>query len=472
VAELLKYCAGLPLALSIVAGRALTNPHLPLSALVDELRNTDTRLSRLAEDPVVNVRAVLSWSYHALDADPATLFALLGIAPGPDIERRAAASLAGWTDEHTDAVLHTLERASLVQQPEPGRYRMHDLIRLYATECAADLPADAAGPALRRLADFYAYTAVAADDPLSPVRPKLDLAPPVPGARPLDFAGDKDTALRWYDAEHANLLAAQDHAASQGWHRTMWLIAWAFTTYHHWRGRLAEDVTAWEHGVAGAQELGDPVDLAFARRRLGYAYAWVNRHDEAQAQLEQALALAEAAGDRFSQAKTYHGMSQAWGRRGDDRRSMHHANEAVRLFEELGLPAQVGQALIAAAWPAARLGEYEWARSAGETALELCRKYNNTAGDAEARYILGYVAQHTDRLDDALEYFQEALLLLREVGNLYEEADALYRIGHVHAALGDHALARAYWQRALARYREHHRTAEAERTERNIAELG
>jgi hypothetical protein len=72
----------------------------------------------------------------------------------------------------------------------------------------------------------------------------------------------------------------------------------------------------------------------------------------------------------------------------------------------------------------------------------------------------------------ALELYAEALTQFREIGNTHEEADALYRIGQVHAARHDSALARAYWERALVHYREHHRETEVERTERDVADLG
>ena len=58
------------------------------------------------------------------------------------------------------AVLRQLERVSLVQQPLPGRYRMHDLIRLYAGEQAEALPEAERREALSRLVNFYAYTAL------------------------------------------------------------------------------------------------------------------------------------------------------------------------------------------------------------------------------------------------------------------------------------------------------------------------
>ncbi|TWG07578.1 NB-ARC domain-containing protein [Saccharopolyspora dendranthemae] len=78
VAELIRYCAGLPLALSIVAGRAVLDPQIPLAELAAELRDRSSRLEAFdAGEPTVCLEAVLSWSYQAVDDQQARLFGLM-----------------------------------------------------------------------------------------------------------------------------------------------------------------------------------------------------------------------------------------------------------------------------------------------------------------------------------------------------------------------------------------------------------
>src|SRR6185312_10828281 len=48
VDEIIARCAGLPLALAIAAARAATRPHLPLAALVRQLRDAEDRLDVLS----------------------------------------------------------------------------------------------------------------------------------------------------------------------------------------------------------------------------------------------------------------------------------------------------------------------------------------------------------------------------------------------------------------------------------------
>ena len=89
-----------------------------------------------AEPGHADVAAVFSSSYDAVSAPAARLFRLLGIHPGPDISLLAAASLGALDLDQARRVLDELTGASLVTEPAPGRYLLHDLLRAYAAERA------------------------------------------------------------------------------------------------------------------------------------------------------------------------------------------------------------------------------------------------------------------------------------------------------------------------------------------------
>ena len=137
VDEIIAGCAGLPLALTVAAARAATSPRFPLTAFATELREANRALDPFASgDAVTDVRAVLSWSYHALSTGAARLFRLLGLHPGPDITVGAAASLAGIAPDQARERLAELTRGHLLAEHCPGRYAFHDLLRAYAAEQA------------------------------------------------------------------------------------------------------------------------------------------------------------------------------------------------------------------------------------------------------------------------------------------------------------------------------------------------
>ncbi len=215
VAELIRYCAGLPLTLSIVAGRAVLDPQIPLAELAAELRDGSSRLEAFdAGEPTACLETVLSWSYRALDDQQARLFGRMGLAPGADISLAAVASFSGVPVQALKSSLRALESVSLVSREARERYRMHDLVRLYAGQRARqDLPDDEIDEASRRLIEFSAHTAHAADLLIAPHHAPIALSELPHGCQPLELAGEEE-AWAWFEAERANLIAIQHLAGA------------------------------------------------------------------------------------------------------------------------------------------------------------------------------------------------------------------------------------------------------------------
>jgi len=470
VDTLLACCAGFPLALGIVVGRALAYPDFPLSVLAAELADTTAALGALDEgDAATSLPAVLSWSVRALTTEQARVFALVGIAPSQDIGLPATAALTALSTKQARAVLRELENASLVQQHTPGRYRMHDLIRRYAADQAdRELCAEARTAASRRLVDFYLRTAHAGDRLLYPQRDPIDIGPSA-GGTPL-ASSDAKEALHWFDVEYPCLVAAQQLAATHGWDTAVWQLAWTLDTFHY-RRHLHDRVACWRAGLAAVQRLGDSANQVRAHRHLGDAYARTGNYGEGLHHLTRALELAEKTDDQRAQAHTHFNLSWAWNEQGDGRQALVHITAALRLFQALGDPVGEADALNAAGWVAAHLGLHEQAQDACERALTLARHHHHDEIEANALDSLGYIAHHNGRHTRAIAYYHQALDLFRELRDAYNEADTLANLGHAHAACAQHAEARAAWHEALALYRRQSRTANAERLERELAEL-
>src|SRR5436305_507282 len=263
---------------------AHTRPHIPLADFATELRDLGLDALDNAHDPSVSLPTVLSWSLRGLTAEQRTVFALVGIAPGPDLGLPAAASLTGLSLRQTSKVLGALEEASLLARRPGGRYAMHDLIRDYATTTAdTDLGQDA----LQRLLDFYTHTAYAADHLLAPHRPAVKLEPPAPGTCPVSLSDDS-AAIAWFDREHANLLAAQHIAAARGWHEIVWELAWALPTYQDRRGHRHDRLAVWQAALKAAPYLADPSASSCAHRHLATACATLGRDEDAIEHMRQA----------------------------------------------------------------------------------------------------------------------------------------------------------------------------------------
>ena len=470
VRDLLGLCGGFPLALTIVAGHADTRPDLPLSAFVAELR--DLGLDALDDgDPTASLPTVLSWSYRALTPEQAGAFALLGIAPGPDIGLPAAAALTDLSPARAQGVLRELERASLLTRGTANRWRMHDLIRTYAaTTAERDLTEDVRRAASDRVVDHYLHTAYTAERLLDPHAQPIHLDPPTPGARPHPLP-DESAAMAWLDVQHPHVLAAQRAAAARRRHDVVWRLAWSLTNFHQRRGHLHDQLVVWRAASDAAEHLTDPVTRMLAHRRLGRVHTRLGRHEEAIGHLRHALDLAEHHEDVAQQAHSHHELMWAWLQQGDDRQALEHARRTLDLYRTFDEPVWEARALNAVGWCAARLGDHDTARDHCRAALDLHRRHRHRSGEADVLDSLGYIDHRTGDHQRAVDHYRQALALRLALGNTTSAADTLERLGHPQAALGRHDDARATWEEALELYRQQGRDAEARRVRRRLHAL-
>jgi Tfp pilus assembly protein PilF len=398
------------------------------------------------------------------------VFALLGLSVGPDIGLPAVAGLTGIRAGQLRPLLRQLERVSLVQQPLPGRYRMHDLIRLYAGEQAEALPDSERCEGLGRLVNFYAYTALRADQLIAPNRESIPIGEPVAGSQP-ETPVNTTSATNWFDTEYWGLRAAQTVAMEQGWFRLSWLIAWALTNFHGRRGHPRDDLAVCLIGLAAARGLDDRATLGLAHRMLGYSYALNGKHPDAAEQFGIALERFERERDLPGLARTHHSFALALERVGNDRSALEHAKQALSIVRSIGDELGEGRELNTVGWFEARLGHYKPALAACEAALRLNVHNADPDGEADTLDTLGFIAHRGGDLDAARDYYQRALVHFRAIGHTHYQADILAHLGEIHRARGDIDAARAALLESRELYRANRRGADADRVQQQLDDL-
>jgi DNA-binding SARP family transcriptional activator/tetratricopeptide (TPR) repeat protein len=442
------HCAGLPLALAIVAARAAAEPHLPLAALAAELAEAENRLDTLdCGDPATQVRAVLSWSYRTLSTDAARLFRLLGLHPGPDVALPAVAALAGVPAAR--GPLAELLRAHLLAEHAPGRYTCHDLLRAYATELAHSQETGAGRRvATHRMLDHYLHTARAADVLLTPQPNPIPLPPSQPGAPPAALATDRD-ALAWFTAEHRVLLNAVDQAATAGFDIHAWQLAANLTTFldrqAHWRPLADAQSTA----LAAALREGDTAGQANAHRGLGLANDRLGRPEPARAHYRLALDLFGALDNHAGRARTHQHLARMWSGHGDFRQARVHAQRSLEHYRAVDDQAGQSAALNHLGWSCTRLGDHHQALTHCRQALTLALAIGDPNGEAHIRDSLGRIHHHLGQHEQAVAAYQQAVDLFHRSGDRHSEATGLVDLGKAHDAAGDPGAARAAWTTAL-----------------------
>jgi DNA-binding SARP family transcriptional activator/predicted negative regulator of RcsB-dependent stress response len=451
VDEIIEYCARLPLALAILAARAATSPGTPLHSLAADLRNSRDRLDTLTtDDPNGDVRAVFSRSYRALTAAAARLFRLLGLHPGPDVTGPAAASLAGLTRSAVGSSLAELVQANLVIEYKAGRYKLHDLLRAYATEQAHayDSP-EQRQLAVHRIIDHYLRTTDAATRIRYAHRPGVDLEPAMPGITPETFTGRAD-ALAWLVAEQPTLLAIVDLAAGAGLDTRVATLTRSITTFLHKQEHWHDLIGVQEGALAVAVRLGDRLHQADAHRWMGYADIRLRRLPQAHTQLRHALALFEGAGDIDGQAAVHHNLTMMHSDQGHFAQAVRHAERALALWTSIDNKIGRALALNALGCNHARLGNHRKALTLCSEALALQVKLDDPDWAADTRHSIGYALHCLGHHAEALQYYEQALAQIRDSRRPHTEAEYLITIGDVHQATGDTGQAREAWKQALS----------------------
>ncbi|MFF2074468.1 BTAD domain-containing putative transcriptional regulator [Kitasatospora sp. NPDC058162] len=124
-------CGFLPLAVRIAAARLASRPRWSVSDLASRLADQRRRLDELQLGNLA-VETTIGLGYGQLSVDEARAFRLLALIDSPDIPLAAAAALLG-VDEYTaEDLAEALVEANMLECFAPGRYRYHDLLRLYA----------------------------------------------------------------------------------------------------------------------------------------------------------------------------------------------------------------------------------------------------------------------------------------------------------------------------------------------------
>jgi len=450
VTELTRLCAGLPLALAVVAARATVRPCSPLSALAAELSHTGMRLDALdAGDAASSVREVLTWSYQSLTGSAARMFRLLGLHPGPDISAAAAASLAGFPPSPARQTLSELTGSHMLSEHVPGRFTFHDLLCAYATDQARTCETETERrTAIHQMLDYYLYTAHSAALMLYPASDHLAMAPPQPGSVPESLTGHAQ-ALAWLTAEHRVLLAVIDQAADAGFDTHAAQLAESLATYLDRRGSWQDCTASQRTALAALRRLDDRAGQARAHRFLGRALIRLESYEDGLAHLAQAMSLFRESGDCLGQARTHLAIGLALWQQGQHRDALCHAQHALPLYETAGHRIGQAAALNHIGAFSAQLGDHAQALTCSQRALGLHRALGNTDGEAEALGILGHARHIHGQHAEAIACYQQAIRLFGEIGNRYNQAEVLNHLGDTQHAAGDPRAARNTWRQAL-----------------------
>ena len=420
-------CGGLPLALQITAALLKADPSRTVSDLADELADEMRRLEALRYDDgsgtsAPSVAAAFELSYRRLDEVTARVFRLLPVNPGPDVSTAAAAALADLPAGDARKVIGQLVRAHLVEAAAgaAGRWRMHDLLRLYARQLSdAHADADEREQARDRLLRYYLDTAGAADAHLRALP-----GTPVPAV----FTG-RDSALAWLDAERPSLIAAVTMAASTGRDQIAMLLPLKLGEYLSWRRRFDDWLSISMVSRDAARRLHDRGNEAAALNHLGLALREMRRFEEAITAHQDAAAIFRETGNRHGEGMALSNLGLALGEAGRVEEAITAHQDAAAIFRETGDRRGEGMALNNLGLALGKAGRLEEAITAHQDAAAIFRETGDRHREGMALGNLGFALREAGRVGEAITADHEAAAVFRETGDRHGEGGALGNLG-------------------------------------------
>ncbi|MER7947560.1 BTAD domain-containing putative transcriptional regulator [Streptomyces sp. NPDC096079] len=452
--RILAACAGLPLALRIVGAKARVRPSWPLRTIAEQLEAGDGRLRALSAGSL-SVHTSFASSYRMLrdsrerhERDAARAFRLLSLWRGDGLSLDACAALLDLPARRTAEVLGLLGDVHLLQNPEPGRYRFHDLVGEYAAERSA---AEESGPARRaallRLLTWYTVATEAASATIAPGMPAGPRFGEGPAGRAPRFH-DAAAALAWFVQELPDLREAVQAAALSPRPDLAWRLAlnlFGYATTYWWTGVWD---TCLRSALATARAHDDHEGQAWVLFRLGVAHRMAHRHDASLASLLECLPHFEASGDLECRAGVYSNLSRAYSGTHRPRQALDHARRAIDLFRRSGSGRSEAPLLSGLATAHRAAGELREAEAVYRQVLAMCRELGYLTNIAIALEDLGDTLRARGRRAEALDALTEALALRRRVGDTGGATDTLTAIGRAHAHFGETAAAQACFDEA------------------------
>lgn len=479
--ELARRCGGLPLALRIASARLQNRPSWTLAFLAGRMSDDVRSLGELrAEDR--SVETAFRMSYDQLTPEQRRGFRASGTAPTTRLDGLTLGAALGGSREDAEGLLEDLVDASLLQQPHPGRYRMHDLVRAHARRLAAEVPEEEAADRAAVLRLYTAAGRIAGDWGPEGFPDGHD----VTGA---PFAGRRE-ASAWLSAAGGELVGVVAHAVAAGESDHACRIAEALVDpltrqgHHHecrhaleralpcadtatdrrmpsslrnalgivdiHQGRFRQALSRFTEALRYADARGDLRDRARATAGMGAAKWPLGRTEEAVAHLSEAVELAARLDDDWLTVTAHCNLGGIHSREGRQEEALDHYATALALAERNGRPRTLAGTLCFAADAQLALGRHAEARHLLRRAAELAREAEDLPLRAACLSRLAAVEHVRGDLRSAVDTHHEALSALTRQPSTWLEMGVRIRLGSTYAAAGRHTEARHQFRTALA----------------------
>ncbi len=371
--QLAGLCEGMPLALRIIGNRLVSRPGWDAAELAARLADEEHRLDQFKAGDL-KIATAFAMSYQQLADASRRVFRRLAVAPGRDYDAALAAIAGEVPMEVAWDALDELVDLGLLQDSAAGRYRFHDLVRLFARTRLEEEESPAEREALTaRVTSWLLRMATMAGRWFEPGYGRAGL--PDPDLVVLSSAGE---AENWLRANADNWLGALRSAADRGQHAA---VADCAESMHWFSNR-------WEHGAhwglvftLGAVAAAALDDLPRQAAQLN-CLAWVH-----------------------------------WIPPSDPQAVLKYAAEALDLAARSGAQAQIAGSHKYTARAQLLLGRPDEAAASAFAAAKTFDAIGDIDDYVQCLSLIGLCRRDEGRYAEALEQFRTALTLIDDAGS-------------------------------------------------------
>ena len=392
------------------------------------------------------VRTTFSAAYEELSGTDRTVFRRAGSDPGQVFDLDTATARCDLDRSVVRTALDRLADEFLVETPAPDTYRLHDLLRLFATERlgADETPEERVGCLARQLDELTGrarrgrLSANERDTVLSVLRVAVEAGLAEPAWQLVTAVGPQLTAMGeqtfgarlWQAGEAASVALGDDRRRIRALRRMSHLYGLA--------GEVQRELPPAEHAVRLAAELGDVRESAQSLRRLGEALRGQSRFAEAETALNRALTLFGELGDVSEEIEVRAALGNAYNMQWKPQASTPILERAAELLP----PREAG----IHGWVYLSLGLAYKFGGRGADAAALIERAFGVARRIGDDYLLGYCFQERGwlheqnaRYPEAEQDFRAMLALFTRAGNAGGASGARAALGAIADKQGRYA---------------------------------
>ncbi|MEU7459946.1 MULTISPECIES: AfsR/SARP family transcriptional regulator [Streptomyces] len=472
IADIVRVCGHLPLAVEIAASRLLARSSWTAADLLRQLTAGAGGLDEL-RDGERTLEHVFALSYRALSAEQQLVFRRISLHTGMEFGPHAVAALTGLSLAATERALEQLLTQHLLSEPAPHRFTLHDLLRTYACSLS-DAEETESRAAMARLATFYMGAADRADRLVHPYRSRTSLD--ADDFITLPEINDVHAAEQWLLTESGNLADTLGWISEHGSERQLALCVHVLTGLLDMRGYLATGEPLLRRAVDHWAAVQDGEAWARALLDLSLAHSHRSHYEEAISAAREAQGLARASGDTelefecvnqmfiplwqtgqyesakslqeqllssLSQTKNILQIARSYNMLGVTHLHLSNIlsaqncfNSALAKFTQIDHERGIFSTLNNMAELATRIGDPKSAEQAYRKAIFLALRRSDRRELETLQMNLANALIDLGNTDEALALSQHSLEFFRTVGDRRREAIALNRIGRAHRAAG------------------------------------